>query len=287
LDDVVAGHALSNGFRTVSFAGDLVHRRFAILTNLNLPAVDYYWAVQAVDTALAGGPWSSSVLSGPPGVVTLPATGVTSNSATLNATVNPANHATEAWFEYGLTTSYGTATPLTNLPTAGSNMVVGAELTGLVLGTTYHYRIVASNASGLVTGDDLTFVPSLAPTALTLYATNYMTNFNATVTASANPGGIPTTIYFEWGTTIGYGNTTGPMNIGNGTNTLPVNAVLSGLSLGSIYHYRVVASNAVGVTYGPDLTFGVNLIPGDLNFDGFVDLDELNLIIQYYRRLLP
>ena len=45
----------------------------------------------------------------PPTATTLPATNVTTNSATLNGTVNANNTSTTVTFQYGLTTSYGSS----------------------------------------------------------------------------------------------------------------------------------------------------------------------------------
>jgi hypothetical protein len=88
--------------------------------------------------------------------------------AQLGGRINPRNSATTYWFEYGTTTSYGTAVPATEDGNAGSgpeNVVVSREVSGLAPGTTYHYRVVAdSAASGPVHGEDLTFrTPSSAP----------------------------------------------------------------------------------------------------------------------------
>lgn len=285
-NQVMPSLALSNGFRLVPANGTLRRQPFAIVTNVTWGKGPFYWSVQAVDSALAGGPFAHSVLVGPPDVLTWPASNVGSNSATVNATVNPGNIATVAWFQYGLTPGFGESTSPTNL-TGGMPVPISADLTNLFLGATYFFRAVATNLGGVSYGEKFTFTPAVPPEPFTLAADGFTTNFNAAIHGTVSPGGIPTTVFFEYGLTTGYGNTTPVMNVGNGTNAVPVTAALSGLSLGGLYHYRTVSSNALGVTYGPDVTFGVNLIPGDLNFDGEVSLEELNFIIQYYRRLLP
>jgi hypothetical protein len=47
-----------------------------------------------------------------PAVTTNPATNVTAFSATLNGSVNPRGATTMVYFQYGLTTSYGSTTPM-------------------------------------------------------------------------------------------------------------------------------------------------------------------------------
>jgi hypothetical protein len=92
-----------------------------------------------------------------PAVTTVNASGVTTNSATLNGTVNPNNQNTTVQFLYGLTTNY---TFVTNLPvvlSGGSPQSVSAAISGLTPATTYHFALSATNNSGSITGLDLTF----------------------------------------------------------------------------------------------------------------------------------
>ena len=94
-----------------------------------------------------------------PGVQTLAASEVTSSSATLNAKVNPkGTQVSECVIEYGTTTSYGLSMPCSPSPGSGSTGVyVSAEVTSLTPDKTYHFRVVASNASGTTKGLDHTF----------------------------------------------------------------------------------------------------------------------------------
>jgi hypothetical protein len=98
-----------------------------------------------------------------PSVTTGSATSITQSSATLNGTVNPNGQATTYHFDYGTSTSYGSKAPPGSDPSAGSgtsDQAVSANLTGLTPGTTYHYRLVATNASGTTQGQDKTFTSS-------------------------------------------------------------------------------------------------------------------------------
>ncbi|MEI8004790.1 MAG: Ig-like domain-containing protein [Bacteroidota bacterium] len=93
-----------------------------------------------------------------PTVVTLPATSVTSDGATVNGTVNANTLLTTASFDYGTTTFYN-HTIAANPPTITGTTTtpVSAVITGLVPNTLYHYRVKGINAAGTSTGADLTF----------------------------------------------------------------------------------------------------------------------------------
>ena len=106
-----------------------------------------------------------------PTAITGPVSAVGGSSATLNGTVNPGGAATEWWFEYGTSTSYGSATPHTNAGSGSANVPVSRALTGLSAATTYHYRLVAKNASGTANGGDGLFTTASPPVVVTSPAT--------------------------------------------------------------------------------------------------------------------
>jgi hypothetical protein len=93
----------------------------------------------------------------PPGVETGDATGVGGTSATLNGKVDPNLQATKVAFEYGLTAGYGAATQAQDVGSGNGDQPVSQPVSGLLSGQLYHYRIVASNGSGISTGQDKTF----------------------------------------------------------------------------------------------------------------------------------
>jgi len=94
-----------------------------------------------------------------PTVVTLPATVVTSDMATINGTVNPNDFSADVIFDYGTSVFYGQTVP-GNPPTVTgtSTTAVSADLSGLTPNTLYHYRIRATSAAGTSHGADLTFL---------------------------------------------------------------------------------------------------------------------------------
>ena len=90
-------------------------------------------------------------------IVTLAASGVVFNGATLNGTVNPSGLATTIYFEYGTTTAYGASTASQNIGAGTSIVPLQAAIGALTPNTTYHYRVVATTSSGTVYGPDRTF----------------------------------------------------------------------------------------------------------------------------------
>jgi subtilase family serine protease len=103
---------------------------------------------------------SPNGVSHPPIVTTAPAGGVDTTSATLTGTVNPNGMASTYQFDYGTSTSFGSQAPAPPDPSAGSGTSAQNEsvsITGLVPGTTYHYRLEATNSYGTTYGPDQTF----------------------------------------------------------------------------------------------------------------------------------
>jgi len=94
---------------------------------------------------------------GIPQVTTQPATGILAGRAILNGTVNPGGLPSSDYFQYGLTTNYGTTTATTNLPAGNLPQGLSIPITGLLPATTYYYRVVAVNSFGQVTGSSQNF----------------------------------------------------------------------------------------------------------------------------------
>jgi hypothetical protein len=84
---------------------------------------------------------------------------------------------------------------------------------------------------------------------------NFVSGGWATVNGSANPNGVATTVYFQYGTGTGYGSTTQSLDIGSGNSTVPVSINLASLAKGTTYHYRLVTNSGGTITYGADQTF--------------------------------
>jgi len=101
--------------------------------------------------------------------------------------------------------------------------------------------------------DKFTYV--VAPTATTNAATS-ITSTGATLNGSINAKNASTTVTFEYGLTTSYGTivTADQSPVTGGTAT-PVSKIITGLTAGTTYHYRVNGVNVGGTTNGTDLTF--------------------------------
>ena len=208
-----------------------------------------------------GGEESTSTPGAAPIATSVAATSITDNSATLNGTVNPNGLATQAWFEYG--TDPGLQTPSSSpKQDAGNGSIaqpVSTNLGVLAPGTTYHFRVCAENSGGYSEGQimSLTTASPGSPPAVTTIAATSVGVTSATLNGSVIPNGLATDAWFEWGTDpalAGY-STTGTQAVGSGTTSQPINQALTGLAPGTIYYYRLAASNATGSAIGSIASF--------------------------------
>jgi hypothetical protein len=220
----------------------------------------YYYRVRAYNASGTSG--NSNVVSvttlsptGPPVVITNPAMLIASFSATLNGSVDPHGLTTTVYFQYGTTTSYGHTT-FSQIKTGNTYQSISANLSGLTASTTYHFRLVAMNTAGTRYGVDRTFTTLTAtgpPVVVTNLAT-FIASFSARLNGSVDPHGLPTTVYFQYGTTTSYGLTTA-IQSKTGNTYQNVTANISGLTASTTYHFRIVATNNAGTRYGSDRTF--------------------------------
>jgi subtilase family serine protease len=79
-----------------------------------------------------------------------------SNSAALQGGIYPNGESTSYYWQYGTTASYGSQTSTVTVPAEAGAVSVTAALAALTPATTYHYRLVATNASGTSYGYDFT-----------------------------------------------------------------------------------------------------------------------------------
>ncbi len=221
----------------------------------------YHFRISATNTGgtSKGSDATFKTLPNAPTVVSEAASAVAQTAATLNATVNPnGGEVGECKFEYGTSSSYGSSVPCASLPGSGTSPVaVSASVTGLAANTTYHFRISATNAGGTSKGSDATFKTLPNAPAVVTEAALAVAQTSATLNATVNPnGGEVSECKFEYGTSSSYGSGVPCSSLpGSGTSPVAVSASVTGLAANTTYHFRIVAVNAGGTSYGADATF--------------------------------
>ncbi len=199
----------------------------------------------------------------PPAVTTGAASGITTNAATVAGTINPGDAETSWHVQYGTSTGYGLTTPAKTLPAATTTSNVTAALTGLTAGTTYHYRLTATNAAGIANGADRTFktsAPPAKPAVATASATG-ITRDGARLRATVDPNGLPTQFRFEYGPTTSLGQSTPPGDAGSGSSGHSVSQVVGGLRPDTVYYFRAVATSAAGTVRGSTRSLRTTKLP--------------------------
>ena len=105
-----------------------------------------------------------------------------------------------------------------------------------------------------------TTLPS-APTATTVPASS-VTTTGATLNGTVNGNGTSTTVTFEYGLDTNYGTTvTADQSPVAGSVNTAVSKAITGLTNGVTYHYRAVATNGGGTSYGADMIFTTGTVP--------------------------
>ena len=191
-------------------------------------------------------------------LATGPASEITNTSARVSGTFEGNGEDTHYWFEWGRTTSYGHETPLPPGTDAGSptgQTEVHTDLTELVPGAIYHYRIAAVNGFGISRAGDATF-STYQPPSILGFSSSGITATSADIGAKIDPNGFETEYEVQYGPTAAYGNSApipaAVLPAGNTTETVGVH--LNDLE-GIVYHFRVVAHNTWGTTASADRTF--------------------------------
>lgn len=169
--------------------------------------------------------------------------------ATFTLTVNGTNFISDSVVQFAgsnRSTVYVSSTQLTATIPASDLTTVG----------TYAITVFTPTPGGGTSNAQTFTVNPGLPTATTNAATG-VTSWVATVNGTVSSNGASTTVSFQYGLTTAYGYsvtaTQSPL-AANAANSA-VSADLVGLNCNTTFHYRVVATNSAGTTYGADGTF--------------------------------
>ena len=141
---------------------------------------------------------------------------------------------------------------LLNDPIAGNNSANGACTPSYACNAALGYD--GPTGAGSISGDVVAGAPGIGgPDAANGYLAAE-TATTATLTAGIYANGEATSYYVEYGLTAAYGQRSASVGVGSGAALVAATTTLAGLTPGGAYHYRLVAVNASGTTYGYDET---------------------------------
>ena len=106
-------------------------------------------------------------------------------------------------------------------------------------------------------GDGIGDACASMPPDVTTSPASEVKGASATLNGSVNPEAQATTYQFEYGKTTAYGLVAPATakSAGSGATAVQVSETISGLASSTEYHFRIVATNAVGQSFGEDQTF--------------------------------
>ncbi|MDB4977823.1 MAG: hypothetical protein JWM56_9 [Candidatus Peribacteria bacterium] len=132
--------------------------------------------------------------------------------------------------DYGTSTSYGLTASTTESATSHSQL-----LTGLAPNNTYYYRVRSTDSAGnetIAPGDSFSTLLDVTPPVISGVASSAITESSAVISWTTNEGADG---QIDYGTTTSYGSQTTL----SGAMTLSHQQSLGGLSVNTLYHYRV------------------------------------------------
>lgn len=198
-------------------------------------AISVTFASAATTTPTPGGGGGGGVDGIAPAIFNVRVINITSSSATV---VWDTDESANGLVNYGVVLPYASSTNHTNYVTSHS-----LPLTGLIPDTLYNYRVTSADAIGnsAYTGN-LTFrtLPPPAPPVISNIQVINITDTTAVVTWQTN---IAASSRVEYGLTSGYGSTAG-----SGALVTSHSVSLSGLTIGTTYHFRVSSTEATGLS---------------------------------------
>jgi hypothetical protein len=174
--------------------------------------------------------------------------------AVFHATINPQGCETSYEFEYAVAGSklfvnVGGGI----LPGAIVGEPVSVHVSGLAAHTTYEVRAKAHNEKGPGEGGPVSFTTLFDPPSVTTKAASEVKKTTAVLNGTINTHESATTYHFEYGLKKGeYVSVSSGGSLGAGTENVSVKDEIKSLEPGTTYHFRLMATNSGGTTYGAD-----------------------------------
>ena len=188
---------------------------------------------QEVDKA-----WDAVGVVDEPIITNLELFDITATTVKIKGTLLPRGDTVTYRFEYGTTPIYGSS----SVNYKYTDKVEGI-LTGLQSNTKYYLRLVATNENGSSYAATEFTTISLSP-LVKIKQTVDVTETNAILYGQINPNSLPSSYYFEYGSTLSFGLVTPTFTLSDTTEFLQVSVPIGNLQSRQTYYYRLVATNS-------------------------------------------
>ena len=231
---VLYGTTAAYGSSTTAVS-TLVTSHSVTLTGLNA-GTPYDFAAVSVDAksnSVTSSNYTFTTVAPPPVISGVQITAISTSGATITWTTSTPS---SSKIVYGLTTSYGSTTPLV----AALITVHSITLTGLAAGTPYDLAVVSVDTYGQsVTSSNYSFTTLAAALIISNVEATAITASGATITWTTS---TPASSQVVYGTTAGYGSSTAAIL----TLVTSHSATLTGLNAGTVYDFAVASAPSGG-----------------------------------------
>lgn len=195
---------------------------------------------------------------------TLPATSISTSSATLNGFISGFQSPVNLSFEYGITPSLGdsiTATPATVSDTAFHSLT--ANLSSLQPYTYYYFRLKAQSGSLTVYGNMNTFFTGNAVGNIQTLPATGVTDSTAVLNGIVSNFHLPVSLLFEYSANAPIYNMNSVPSLSNisDSSTYNISSSLTSLTPNTTYYYRLKAHTNMGDFYGGESQFFTGIVP--------------------------
>ena len=213
------------------------------------PGLTYYYRAAAFSNGYkVYGQYSTfqTTSPSPVSISTSPASGISTNTATLNAYVHSLGsvRSVQVMFNFGPTPQYGSITASTSVTNPGT---VSFQMTGLKPGADYYYQAVAQLPDNLkVYGSSNVFTTiSNSSLSVTTSPASAITTSSAILNGFLQDAGSSASVqaWFEYGTTTDLGNSTEIQTLNRARS---FSTVITGLAPARTYYYQAIALNPTG-----------------------------------------
>ena len=140
---------------------------------------------------------------------------------------------------------------LLNDPAAGSTGACAATILYICTGQSGYD---GPTGAGSISGAVVPGAPGIGGPGTAGTDTQAATAQTATLSGGVDPNQLDTRYWWQYGTSTAYGQQTAPADLGAGALPVTATTTVTGLAPSTTYHYRLVAANADGTSYGYDFT---------------------------------